>query len=54
MTLVFISIPLMLLAIAIATVPILIAMGREAAEKRQRTWTPPLQEEPLADLPRAA
>lgn len=43
--LVFVSIPLMVLAVAIATVPIIIAMRKEAVEQRQ-ALQPPLSMSP--------
>ncbi|MGH9087077.1 MAG: hypothetical protein ACRDYZ_03050 [Acidimicrobiales bacterium] len=55
MLLVFISIPLMVLALAIATVPLIIAMRMEAMEQREalqagarRVAAAPAEELPLA------
>ena len=54
MLLVLIAVPLMVLAVAVATVPIVIAMRKEAAEQRQalrpvgRVVVAPAEEVPLA------
>ncbi|MGH9087079.1 MAG: hypothetical protein ACRDYZ_03060 [Acidimicrobiales bacterium] len=54
MLLVFISIPLMVLALAIATVPLIIAMRMEAMEQREVAVLHEMSSELVDELPAAA